>query len=285
MLPAAAAFLPAKPSSPRGLGAPPLLSTSEAAAPLALVVLNWEGQLTRHLLRTAGAAAAAAAAVAAAGAAANGSVPSAAASEAALQEEARWDICRQHSWQEREEVPPFLLPIGGAAVDIHSNTSALLGSPHANGAAAEGAEGIGSGSTAAAAGSMEDPSWLAQAEGGPLAAATEAGGPGVAPPLWADPQFRFFAVPSPAGQQAQQQQQQPLNAAPFVYEGMLAGSPSDAGGALGRSPTPSSSGRGYLLHGSPALLVNGFGAADCSRPGSSLGSPASEAGPWDGRRQ
>ena len=208
----------------------------------------------------------------------------------ALQEEARWDICRQAGWQEREELPLFLLPAaaGTGSMEVEPTTSSLLAGsgPQSPSAAAAGA---GAGAEAPATGGgpsgsgAEDPSWLAQAEGAPLAAeAAAAAAAGAAPPpLWVDPQFRFVPL-QPRPSQPTAAAQAGLDAAPWGY-------PAGEGPAL-PAASPGGGGARYLLHGSPALSIPstaGFGApAEYGRPSSGLSSSTGSApAPWDHRRQ
>lgn len=186
---------------------------------------------------------------------------------ATLQEEARWDICRQQGWQEREELPPSLLPAPRAIpLELDLSSGTVLGgaaSGTANGTAAGGEEG-GAGAAAAAAAAAPDPAWLAQAEAGPGFEG------GLRPPLWADPHFHFVPLPPhPPG-------------APAWPGDALSARPgrsrASSDGLLGRSP-------GEGGHASP-LLTGALSAhqQEFGRPGSSLSCGSSGGGlSWPGR--
>jgi hypothetical protein len=162
-------------------------------------------------------------------------------------------------------MPACLLALqpGQAAVDVHSNTGSVLGSPQDSGVLPPvGGFGGGGGDSGAPAAATVDPAWLSQAEGAPALPD---------PPLWASEQFRFFALPS---QPCRGHQAPAPSGGPWPYDrGLSRGSSpshtrSSSGALLGSSP---SGGVSYLLHGSPAGLPNGFGA-QYGRPGSSLSS-------------
>ena len=116
------------------------------------------------------------------GGAGEGAAAAAAAEAPVLEECDRWDVCRHHSWPEREEELPLLEGYrGGAGEGPQGRTLAGPPTPVATVVAWE--EG------APQQQRQQQQAWVGQAESVPLV-------PG-AVPLWHDPQFRFFRGPVP----------------------------------------------------------------------------------------
>jgi hypothetical protein len=103
-----------------------------------------------------------------------------------LEEADRWDVARQASWPEREDLLPGMLPAA------QNEAPGPLPAGAAAAAAASGPPANADAAAGAAAAAEQQQLWVAQAESGPAAVTGSAAGAAV--PLWQDPQFRFYEL-------------------------------------------------------------------------------------------